>query len=56
MSTASTISFEEIESNRISSNCLCCLALIDPDVKNEDRLEQILQNINNSNFSGYLVA
>ena len=56
MSTASTISFEEIESNRIVSNCLCCLALIDPDVKNEDRLEQILQNINNSNFSGILVG
>ena len=47
--------FEQIEKNRIDSNRLWCLALIDPDVKNEGKLDQIISNINNSNFSGILV-
>ena len=42
--------FEQIEKNRIDSNRLCCLALIDPDVKNDGKLDQIISNINNSNF------
>ena len=48
--------FEQIEKNRIDSNRLWCLALIDPDVKNEGKLDQIISNINNSNFSGILVG
>ena len=50
------MNFKEIEKNRINSNGFCCLALIDPDIKNENKLDQILSNINNSNFSGILVG
>ena len=48
--------FEQIEKNRIDSKRLCCMALIDPDIKNEGKLDQIIRNINNSNFSGILVG